>query len=452
MKQTVLQESFSAGEISPLSRSRYGSEGYAQGCEILENMYSDPRGPAIGRNGSKFIGRVAGNDARIENVTLSSNEASSIIFTDLKLTIIGLLGTIPNNNYLSDGRFRSGGGAWATVVVDDGTVIFLNDSCVLATSEKAASSAQISQAVAASIGTYSIIVQTDGADEYRVQIGTGVGDGSYYDVITKELEHIAQFTTTAINPTITITSVNIDSAIDIRYVAFTDNTTLLSIVTPWSENEVHDIHIVSLPGGSEMYFLHPKHPPKKLLYDYATNAWTYGSVIFTSPPVEWVANNYPATGAVFQGRLWLGGTPNEPQTFWGSVSGVYVDFTTGALPADALEFTMQKFGQIKWMIGTKNLLVGTANGEHIVTSDGGVITGADIQIEQQSSYGSANVQPRIIGDQVFYISPDRTKVRAMQYEWTSNNWLSRDLTFFSQHITGGKVNGMTWAQHPDNLL
>jgi len=53
---------------------------------------------------------------------------------------------------------------------------------------------------------------------------------------------------------------------------------------------------------------------------------------------------------------------------------------------------------------------------------------------------------------VFYISPDKTKLRAMQYEWTKDNWLSQDLTFFSEHITDGRVIDMAWAQNPSNLL
>ena len=81
-----------------------------------------------------------------------------------------------------------------------------------------------------------------------------------------------------------------------------------------------------------------------------------------------------------------------------------------------------------------------------------MITPSDIQVEQQSSYGSAQVQPLQVGDQVFYVSPDGRKLRAMQYEWTANNWLSRDLTFFSEHITETGIRSIAWSQHPDQLL
>ena len=104
------------------------------------------------------------------------------------------------------------------------------------------------------------------------------------------------------------------------------------------------------------------------------------------------------------------------------------------------------------MIGTKNLLIGTVNGEHVVSSEAGVITPTDISINQQSAYGSKHVQPVQVGDQVMYVSLDGTKVRALQYEWSADNWLSKDLTFFSEHITKSIIREMSWAPNPSNLL
>jgi hypothetical protein len=40
----------------------------------------------------------------------------------------------------------------------------------------------------------------------------------------------------------------------------------------------------------------------------------------------------------------------------------------------------------------------------------------------------------------------------MQYEWSADNWLSQDLTFFSEHITASGIVYTAWAQNPDNLF
>lgn len=231
-----------------------------------------------------------------------------------------------------------------------------------------------------------------------------------------------------------------------------DNTLKTTFAIPYAAGEERDVHFVSNPSGTAIYLFHVEHAPRKLVYTRSTDSFAFSTVSFTAQPAAWGASNYPSCGTFFQGRLWVAGTVNEPETFWGSKSAAHENFTTGSLADDALEFTLQKHGRITWMKGTKNLLIGTHEGEHIVTSDAGVIVPGDIQVEQQSAYGSSSVQPVLVGDQVFYVSPDRTKLRAMQYEWTANNWLSKDLTFFSEHITQAHIVDVAWQQNPSNRL
>jgi hypothetical protein len=50
------------------------------------------------------------------------------------------------------------------------------------------------------------------------------------------------------------------------------------------------------------------------------------------------------------------------------------------------------------------------------------------------------------------LTPDGRKLRAMSYEWQENNWVSKDLTFASEHITQGIGRHSAWAQHPDSIF
>jgi len=104
------------------------------------------------------------------------------------------------------------------------------------------------------------------------------------------------------------------------------------------------------------------------------------------------------------------------------------------------------------MLGTKQLLVGTINGEHIFSSEGPVITPSDFNIELQSSYGSNDMQAIQIGEKVFYVTPDGFRLRAMAYEWQEDNWLSQDLSFASEHITKGRIRNAAWSQNPNSIL
>jgi hypothetical protein len=227
-----------------------------------------------------------------------------------------------------------------------------------------------------------------------------------------------------------------------------------TMVTPYTEDQLQDIHLIEEPNGQKFYFTHPNVQVQEVVYDFGTDIYTdMAPVGFTAKPAAWAGVNWPATGTFYQGRLWLGGTPEEPQTFWASVSGSPEDFTvTASSDASSLEFTLQQFGRIKWMFGTRILTIGAENGEHVVTASGPVITPTDFKIEQQSSYGSNNIQAIQVGEKVMYLTPDGRRLQAMAYDEGQNNWLSQDLTFVSEHITKGIAKQKTWVQNPNALL
>lgn len=175
-------------------------------------------------------------------------------------------------------------------------------------------------------------------------------------------------------------------------------------------------------------------------------------VSFIAAPVEWTNENWPSCATYHQSRLVMAGEPDQSERIIGSKTGLPEDLTIGTTDEDAFSFIMENYGNIEWLVSAKQLLLGSVNGEYVITANGGVITPSDIQILQQSSYGSASIQPVKIGDQVIYVSPDRRKVRAMNYEERQTNWMSVDLTFDSEHITKGLIRDLAWAQHPNNLL
>ncbi len=123
----------------------------------------------------------------------------------------------------------------------------------------------------------------------------------------------------------------------------------LSLTTPWGPDELNDIFFVEEPSGNFLYMIHPSAPTQKLEYIPGSTSFSVlQTVTFVSKPAEWVVGNYPSCGAIFQGRLWLGGTNLEPSTFWGSRSGDYEDFTvtvpTAVVADDAiLAVSMERF-------------------------------------------------------------------------------------------------------------
>ena len=61
MKTTPIQESFSAGEVSPRLYGRVDSGGYREGLRLMTNFVASARGPAKSRQGFRYLGQVAGS-------------------------------------------------------------------------------------------------------------------------------------------------------------------------------------------------------------------------------------------------------------------------------------------------------------------------------------------------------------------------------------------------------
>ena len=459
--QTIMQESFAAGEISPLTYGRLSADGYQSGCKSLLNMVPDSRGPVVSRAGARHIDLFDGQDGRVQSLSIDRNLLYIALFTDQKLTITNVFGANPATNYVTNGRFTSGDTGWETRTQGQGSsVAFSSGLSTLTQGGTTNDYARIYQEVTVPApGDYDVVVTTHGNDFYSVKVGVAEDDATYGATINDAIETVISVTvpgttfwvTVEVNWAITPAP---DTFIKVASVAVTDDSGAYpEFATPYLDGEYRDIQFAAVPDGDEMYVLHPKYAPRKLAYNRATDSYSFSTVTFTDPPSTWVTGNYPSTGTLFEGRLWLGSTPNEGQTVWGSKSGFHEIFTVGTgLDDESVTVTLARYGRIEWIEGFKNLLVGTVNGEHIITSEGGVITPDDHNVDQQSAYGSANIKAVMVGDQAFYVSSDGQRLRAMQYEWSKDNYLSTDLTYFSQHITQSGIKEIAWQQNPFNTF
>ena len=238
-----------------------------------------------------------------------------------------------------------------------------------------------------------------------------------------------------------------------------------TLTTPWLVDQIYGIQAAQVPGEKKkspgvksVYFVQGDHQPQGVTFDPSEvvgDQWAIAPLVFTEEPGDWANEGYPSAIAFYEGRMWLAGSEGEPETLWASKSGSFLNFDTGASDKDddALSFTLSVTGVIRWLAAAQNLMIGTVNGEHVMTSQGGVITHADVHVQQQSAYGSLDTAAELIGNIVVYVSPDGRKLRDVGYRWEENNWLSRDITFLSEHITrSNNVRQLTWAQNPDNVI
>lgn len=227
----------------------------------------------------------------------------------------------------------------------------------------------------------------------------------------------------------------------------------VEVTTTYTEAELFELQFTQ--SADILYIVHEKHYPAKLSRTSHT-AWSLSNISFTHPPSAWVANSYPRTVVFFEQRLWFAGSPEDPQTIWGSKSGDYYNFTTGTHDDDSCEYTIatDQVNTIQWMSPGKVLVVGTAGGEFIMSasSSNEGITPSNIRIVRHSTYGSAFVPPIRISDIVVYLQRAKLKLRQFVYDWQSDNFLSPDLTLLSEHISSSGIKEMVLQQNPFQII
>lgn len=150
-------------------------------------------------------------------------------------------------------------------------------------------------------------------------------------------------------------------------------------------------------------------------------------------------NGYPAAGALFQDRLWAGGTLAQPQTLWGSVTGDYNTFQVGTDADDGLAFGLTTTA-IRWLLPSRALRVGAIEEESVVDGGGtggdSVITPTTVRERPQTSYGSPDdIAPLRVGAVSLFTSRSRRRLRELVYNYETDTDVAPDLLLLSRHLT-----------------
>lgn len=166
------------------------------------------------------------------------------------------------------------------------------------------------------------------------------------------------------------------------------------------------------------------------------------------------AYGYPKAVTINQQRLVFGGTERDPNGCWGSRTGLYFDFTLGDLDTDAFFYALDgESNGIQHLASVRALLALTLGTEW--TLAGGVekpLTPTNVQAKDQSVYGTTDVRPARIGDELVFVQRAGTSVLAMSYNVATDSYRSPDLTTLSEHLLRTGVVEMAYQQRPVSIL
>jgi hypothetical protein len=173
------------------------------------------------------------------------------------------------------------------------------------------------------------------------------------------------------------------------------------------------------------------------------------------PPVWDAVDGYPRTVTLHQQRLVFAGSPKYPQTVWGSRSGLFFDFTKGALDDDSYSFELNsdEINPIQFLSSNRDLMVLTYGGEW--TMSGGVekpITPTNVRAMPQAKAGAANVRPEQVDDELIYIQRGVSALRTLGFRIELGGYQSEQASTLSEHTMSGGVAEVTYAQSPERVL
>ncbi len=165
--------------------------------------------------------------------------------------------------------------------------------------------------------------------------------------------------------------------------------------------------------------------------------------------------SYPSTVAFYEQRLVFAGTSNQPQTMFFRQSGDFENFEIGTDADDGLQYTIgsNEVNVIRYLVSSSQLVVGTSGGEFVVRASGfdEPLTPTNTQIKQQTTFGSAPIQPLLIGNSTLFIQRAKRKLRELAFSSESDSYVAPDMTILAEHITEGGIEEMAYQQEPDSV-
>lgn len=160
-----------------------------------------------------------------------------------------------------------------------------------------------------------------------------------------------------------------------------------------------------------------------------------------TPKEDWnpfEGENNPATVTFHQQRLVLGGTRDNPASFYMSRTGDFENFRKSRplQDDDPVEYMLASgsIDDIRWVASFGDLLIGTSGAEYTATSNGAAITSSDVQISTESFWGSSGLQPIVIGNSVLHCQRSGHHVRDLAYSWEKDGYAGNDLSLLAPEI------------------
>ena len=165
---------------------------------------------------------------------------------------------------------------------------------------------------------------------------------------------------------------------------------------------------------------------------------------------------FPRACAFYEQRLVFAGTTLQPQTIFFSVAGDFENMTESTSDSSAMTYTIgsNQVNRILYLASARAMVVGTTGGEFVVRASGTdePITPTNVQIKQQATYGSADIQPVQAGSYTLFVQRAKRKVRELGYVYDTDAYQAIDLTILADHVSETGIVELAYQQEPFSIV
>ena len=175
-------------------------------------------------------------------------------------------------------------------------------------------------------------------------------------------------------------------------------------------------------------------------------SWTLNTAAFTA------ATGYPSTVTFFKQRLVFANTKNNPNQLWVSAIGNDGDFLEATDDASAFSMASSSAQADNILhLAQRGGVVALTGGSEFLISSAGAFTPASAQIEQHTTYGAqSNVRPCLVGNELLFVQRGGNRLRALSYRYEVDGLVSPELSAIAPHIAEdhGGIKELTYQQTP----
>ena len=472
------QTNFTAGELTPKLAGQVDFKKYSNGVETLENMQVFPQGGATRRPGTRFVAEVKNSANTTRLIPFEFNVEQSYIMefgdqyirfykdngqiTETAKDITAITKANPAVVTSSSHGYADGDHVWIASVVGMTEV----NGRRYTVANKTTNTFELSGVNSTDYTTYS----SGGTASKVFEISTNYTAAQVFDIQFAQSADVMYLVHPLHEPAILSrtghTSWTLADAVFEKgpYLdANATSTTLTSSATTvgtgrtltasaslFASTDIGRLFKLGDGHGKITAFTSATVVTVEVLVALTSNGsttWALGAYSNTT--------GFPAAVSFFEQRLIYGGSTDFPQTIWASQSGLYNNFDVGdSSAADSFIYTIaaNKVNVIRYLAPARDLIIGTAGGEFQVGRPTGEPLKPDnVNIKQQTSYGSHTTAPQQIGSTVLFVQRQQRKIREFSYRFENDAYAAPDMTILSEHLTEGGIVDVEYAQEPSSI-